>query len=433
MMINNAPNAPAVDLPKENVAVRVFGVGGAGINVAELLLRDGLRGGAFVAVDTDSHSLASSSVSEKVKLETQLLRGLGTGGDPERGRALAEEQLARLKSLCEGADVVFILAGLGGGAGTGISPVLASAAKEAGALALGFVTTPFDCEGSRRQRLARHGLAELKCAADGVITLPNQKMFKMIDENTSVLETFKITNEFLAAGAQGVWRLLCHKGLIEIHFADLAAVLRNRHGESWFAVAEAMGPTRSQDVMDRLLGHPMLDGGQLLTDSESVLVSLMGGLDLTMADVKRVMEQISRQCERAQVIMGAAIDGAFNERLAVTLIATRPGAEAETMADPGAAGQTEELGTHLLPRSTTRPGSRIVPPAPGLPPGHVEQLLAGRGRGGSRARKSAPRMRQGHLPLEIVSKGRFDKSEPTVHKGEDLDVPTYIRRGVALN
>ena len=177
-------------------------------------------------------SLAASSAAEKVHLETQLLRGLGTGGDPDRGRALAEEQLPKLKSLCEGADVVFILAGLGGGAGTGISPVLARAAKEAGALVLGFVTTPFDCEGGRRQRLAQHGLAELKAAADGVICLPNQKVFKMIDENTSVLETFKITNDFLADGVRGVWRLLMHKGLIEIHFADLAALLRDRHAES---------------------------------------------------------------------------------------------------------------------------------------------------------------------------------------------------------
>ena len=150
----------------------------------------------------------------------------------------------------------------------------------------------------------------------------------MIDENTSVLETFKITNEFLADGVRGVWRLLMHKGLIEIHFADLAALLRDRHAESSFAVAEAMGPTRSREVMDKLLAHPMLDGGQMLGESDAVLVSLIGGPDLTMAEVNRVMEQVNRQCEHAQVIMGAAIDETFSERLAVTLIAARqePGA-----------------------------------------------------------------------------------------------------------
>ena len=329
--------------------------------------------------------------------------------------------------------MIFILAGLGGGAGTGISPVLARVAKEAGALVLGFVTTPFDCEGGRRQRLAQHGLAELKSAADGVICLPNQKVFKMIDENTSVLETFKITNDFLADGVRGVWRLLMHKGLIDIHFADLAALLRDRHGESCFAVAEAMGPTRSREVMDKLLAHPMLDGGQMLGETEAVLVSLIGGPDLTMAEVNRVMEQVNRQCEHAQVIMGAAIDEAFNERLAVTLIAARKGLESAA-GETGAAGRNEELVEQLLPRSSkSRRGSRFVPPAPELPPEQVQQLLARQGRGGSRSPKGASALRQGQLPLEIVSKGRFDKSEPTIHKGEDLDVPTYIRRGVALN
>ena len=432
-MTMNAQKDAAVETPVKNISIKVFGVGGAGINVLELMLKEGLPGMGFVAVNTDPQSLAASSAAEKVLLETQLLRGLGTGGDPDVGGALAEEQLPRLKSLCEGVDVVFILAGLGGGAGTGISPVLARVAKEAGALVLGFVTTPFACEGGRRQRLAQHGLAELKSAADGVISLPNQKVFKMIDENTSVLETFKITNDFLAAGVRGVWRLLMRKGLIDIHFADLSALLRDRHGESCFAVAEAMGPTRSREVMDKLLAHPMLDGGQMLGETEAVLVSLIGGPDLTMAEVNRVMEQVNRQCEHAQVIMGAAIDETFNERLAVTLIAACKSAEAAA-GETGAAGSSEELVAQLLPRSSkSRRGSRFVPPAPALPPDQVQQLMARQGRGGSRPQKSASAMRQGQLPLEIVSKGRFDKSEPTIHKGEDLDVPTYIRRGVALN
>ena len=432
-MNTNPQIEAALESPKKNISVKLLGVGGAGINVMELMRQRGLPGVVFGAVETDAQALASSSASAKLHLETQLMRGLGTGGDPDRGRALAEEQLSKLKKLCEGADVVFILAGLGGGAGTGISPVLARAAKEAGALVLGFVTTPFECEGSRRQRVAQHGLAELKSAADGVICLPNQKVFKMIDENTSVLETFKITNDFLADGMRGVWRLLMHKGLIEIHFADLAALIRDRHAESSFAVAEAMGPTRSREVVDKLLAHPMLDGGQLLGESEAVLVSLTGGPDLTMAEVNRVMEQVNRQCEHAQVIMGAAIDDAFNDRLAVTLIATRKNPD-HASEPSGGAGSTEDLDTQLLPRTASaRPGSRFVPPAPSLPSEQVQEILARQGRGGVRQRKSSSKLRQTQLPLEIVSKGRFDKSEPTIHKGEDLDVPTYIRRGVALN
>jgi len=433
-MITQAPNDAAVETARKRISVKVFGVGDAGLKVMEQMLRDGLPGAGFVAINTDAHSLAAFAAAQKVHLETTRLRGLGTGGDPDRGRAVAEEQLPRLKSLCEGAEVVFILAGLGGGAGTGISPVLARAAKEAGALVVGFVTTPFECEGSRRQHLAQQGLAKLKSAADGVISLPNQKVCQMIDENTSVLETFKITNELLAEGVRGVWRLLRHKGLVEIHFADLASLIRDRHAESSFAVAEAVGPTRSREVMDKLLAHPMLDGGQVLGESEAVLVSLIGGPDLTMAEVNRVMEQVNRQCEQAQVIMGAAIDEAFKDRLAVTVIAARTQAEPEAADEPEAVGSGEGLDEQLLPRSSTRrPGSRFVPPAPALPPDQVRQLLARQGRGGARQRKSSPRMRQSQLPLEIVSKGRFDKSEPTIHKGEDLDVPTYIRRGVPLN
>jgi len=433
--------SPGVPTPVKHISIKVFGVGGAGVNVLDLMLKEGLPGVGFVAVNTDPQSLAASSAADKVQLETQLLRGLGTGGDPDVGRALAEEQSPRLKSLCEGVDVIFILAGLGGGAGTGISPVLARVAKEAGALVLGFVTTPFACEGSRRHRLAQHGLAELKSAADGVISLPNQKVFKMIDENTSVLETFKITSDFLAAGVRGVWRLLMSKGLIDIHFADLAALLRNRHGESCFAVAEAMGPTRSREVMDKLLAHPMLDGGQMLGESEAVLVSLIGGPDLTMAEINRVMEQVNRQCEHAQVIMGAAIDESFNDRLAVTLIAACKGSAVAEAADGSEDGARTFLSASQLPRSdksllhqnTETPKHRFVPPAPELPPDQVQQLLARQRMGGSRTLKSTSAMRQGQLPLEIVSKGRFEKSERTIHKGEDLDVPTYIRRGVALN
>jgi cell division protein FtsZ len=431
MTASAQPETPVA--PRKRLSIRVFGVGNAGVSVLGLISQGDMPGAGFVAVNTDAQSLAACSASEQVNLETKLLRGLGTGGDPERGRAVAEEQFPKLKSLCQGADVVFLLAGLGGGAGTGISPVLARAGKESGALVLAFVTLPFDCERGRRQRLARHGLAELKAAADGVICLPNQKVFKFIDENTSVLETFNITAQLLADAVRGIWRLLTHTGLIEIHFADLVTLLRDRHAESAFAVAEAMGPTRSREVMDKLLAHPMLDGGQVLSESDAVLVSLMGGPDLTMAEVNRVMEQINRQCEHAQLVMGAAVDEAFRERLAVTLIAARPTADATS--DPDApASATEQLDAQLLsPTAVSRPGSRFVPPAPTLPPEQVEQLLARQIGRPARARKSPARMLQSQLPLEIISKGRFDKTDPTIHKGEDLDVPTYVRRGVALN
>jgi cell division protein FtsZ len=433
--MNTTAQKTGTELSTKQITAKIFGVGTAGLNVLESIARSALPGAALVAINTDAPSLAASSAAEKISLETKQLRGLGTGGDPERGRAAAEEQLPKLREVCSGADVVFIVTGLGGGAGTGISPVLARAAKESGALVLAFVTLPFDCEGNHRQRHAQFGLDQLKAAADGVICLSNQKVCKLIDENTSVTDTFKILNELLAEGVSGVWRLMAHKGLIEIHFADLCALLRDCHGESSFATAEAAGPARSREVLDKLLAHPMFDGGKMLAEANAVLVSLMGGPDLAMAEVNRVMEHINSKCERAQVIMGAAIDEMFHERLAITLVATRRSDSFAAKTDLDEAAQAaKDFDAQLLARSTTaRPHSRFVPPPPSLPPEKMQQMMDRHPAGGARQRKHAARMRQTQLALEIVSKGRFDKSEPTIHKGEDLDVPTYIRRGVALN
>ena len=424
------PQTPEASLePAQVPAVKIFGVGSAGVTMLDLLNSADFAGAGLVALNTDAPSLASSSAAIKIQLETKLLRGLGTGGDPERGGAIAEEQFATLKTACEGADVVFVLAGLGGGAGSGISPVLARAAKEAGALVLGFVTLPFACEGNRRQQQAQSGLDQLKSVADGVICLPCEKTFKLIDENTSVLDTFRITDGLLVESVRGVWRLLTRPGLIRIHFNDLCALVRDRHSESVFASVEAAGPARAREVVEKLIAHPLLDEGRALAESGAMLVSLMGGKDLTMAEVNRVMEQIGRHCERAQIIMGAAVDETLKNRLSVTVIAAKQNPVAMELPPLGGAGDSSE--TMTARGMTARPGSRCGSPSPGLTPEQREQILTQRA--GGRGRKGGPKMRQGQLPLAIITKGRFDKSEPTIHKGEDLDIPTYVRRGIALN
>jgi len=422
--------APAAILePAQAPAVKIFGVGSAGVAMLDTLSGGDFAGAGFVAINTDASSLASSSAAIKIQLETKLLRGLGTGGDPERGRAIAEEQFATLKTACEGADVVLVIAGLGGGAASGISPVLARAAKEAGALVIGFVTLPFACEGNRRQQQAQQGLDQLKSVADGVICLPCQKTFRLIDENTSVLDTFRITDGLLVESVRGVWRLLTRKGLIRIHFDDLCALLRDRHSESVFACVEATGPARAREVVEKLVAHPLLDEGRALAESSAVLVSLMGGKELAMAEVNRVMEQIGRQCEHAQIIMGAAVDETLKNRLSVTVIAAKPGPVPMDLPPLAASGDSVEQVTAR--GIVSRPGPSCASSAPSLTPEQREQSVAKNA--GTRARKTGPKMRQAQLSLAIISKGRFDKSEPTIHKGEDLDIPTYVRRGVALN
>jgi cell division protein FtsZ len=423
------PAAP-IETPRTR-AIKIFGVGGAGVILGDSLNHGEFAGADFAAIDTDAQSLAASAATVKIHLETKLLRGLGTGGDPERGHALAEEQFSTLKSACEGAEVIFIVAGLGGGAGSGVSPVLARAARESGALVLAFVTMPFLCEGNRRQEQARQGLEQLRSVADGVICLPSQTAFKLMDENTSVLETFRITGTLLVEGIRGIWQLLTRPGLIQIHFDDLCGLVRDRHSESAFAFIEAAGPARSREIVEKLLAHPLLDEGRALAGANAVLISLTGGKDLTMAEVNRVMEKISDHCEQARVIMGAAIDSGMANKLSVVLIAAKNSAERnEPSISPNPAGQNFAPNPAEGAGDNLPSGSRFDRRSLSTPPVHQREPAVSRH---GRARRDKAKMLQTQLPLAIVSKGRFDKSEPTIHKGEDLDIPTYIRRGVPLN
>ena len=247
----------------------------------------------------------------------------------------------------------------------------------------------------------------------------------------------------MADGLRAIWRLLTQTGLINVDFADLCSVTRDRHSASPFATAEASGDKRSEQVIEKLLAHPLLDGGQVLNQSNAVLVSLAGGPDLTMNEVNKVMAQVQRRCENAHLIFGAVIDEAYSGRISVTLIASsrRAGETATVSATVGSASpahapsasdaaQTAAAANQFLdPLATPHPPSRCIPPPPELSEEKKEQLY--NHQTGQTRRKTA-RM-QKELPLEIVFKGRFDKSEPTIRHGKDLDLPTYIRKGVALN
>jgi cell division protein FtsZ len=432
---------------KKQFSFKVCGLGGAGCNAAAFIAQSKFDSVEVLLLNTDAQALAALPLPGAWVLGRHRTRGLGTGGDPDLGRAAAEDDDATLASFCAGADIIFILAGLGGGTGTGAAPVLARVARESGALVLAMATLPFDFEGPRRRGQADLGLQQLKAAADAVICLPNQKLFKLLDENTSVLETFKTANRLMADGLLGIWRLLTQTGLINLDFADLCSVTRGRHLASSFATAEAGGEKRGEQVIEKLLAHPLLDGGQVLNESDAVLVSIAGGPDLAMSQVNKIMEPLQRQCENAHLVFGAVIDPAFAGRLSVTLIASgrRPSdsapLSASTLAAAGlvatgrsaaaedSAKENASAMQFLDPAATPHPPSRCVAPAPELSNEKKEQLYT-RQTGQSR-RKSARLQKE--LPLEIVFKGRFDKSEPTIRHGEDLDLPTYIRKGVALN
>jgi cell division protein FtsZ len=429
---------PPSPLSVKPLSIRVMGAGGAGGNLIGHIAKSDLRDLRPIALHTSARILATLDIPEKVLLGADLTQGLGAGGDPSLARAAAEQDQALLKRLCADVDLLFLVAGLGGGTGTGVAPVLARIAKECGALVLAVGTLPFDIEGARRRRQADQGLGELIAAADAVICLPNQKMFRVVDENTSVMESLKITNDLLAQGIRGVWQMLTRPSLIHVDFAALRAVLRDRHGQSSFATVEARGEGRSREVIEQLLASPLLDGGEALNDADAVLVNLVGGPDLCMADVKRVMEEINRRTDNANLVMGASIDEGWQGRLGLTLIASRrttpPRIETlsadrlEAAAALAASTAPPEVEHRFLKTAEEECGrSRFAPPPPQLT---MEQRLA---HADAKAKASPRRLLQTHLPLEIISKGRFEKSQPTIVRGEDLDVPTYVRRGIPLN
>jgi cell division protein FtsZ len=445
---NNPGETPkaAAELRKPQLSIRVIGVGGAGGRIVDFLSTAGFGNLTFIAVDTDAQELAAIQVLHRMQLGARQTRGLGTGGDPELGSAAAEKDLDALRQHCAGADMVFLVAGLGGGTGTGVAPVLARLAKEAGALVLAFAVRPFDCEGPRRQRQAQLGLQYLKTIADGVICLPNQGVASMIDENTSLVDTYRITNELIAQGLRGIWRMVARPGLIPVGFPTLCRVMRGQQVESVLATAESRGPNRGRDVVEKLMASPFLDQGQTLVSASSVLVSLVGGPELTMAEINRISGQIKRRCETADLIMGANIEKDFRDRLELTLVVSQhPGRLMEPPPAHATPEERRELGAapsrgdSLLaedslsqPSETGRPASRLVPPPPELPQERMKELWQQQIKSKPRSQRPT-RLQQGQLPLEIVPKGRFDKSEPTYHGGEDLDLPTYIRRGMALN
>jgi cell division protein FtsZ len=415
--------------------VKIIGVGGAGSAAVEHIAKSNFGDLPLAVVHTHARVLQQRTVENKVLIGINRTHGLGTGGDFEIAKVMAENELQALQQICAGTELVFLIAGLGGGTGTGLTPVLAKAAKESGALVIAMVTMPFDFEGPRRMKQAQNGLNTLRAVADAVISIPNQKLSKLLDANTTIVNAFSHTNELLSNSVKGIWQMLTRPGLINVDFAYLYSVLRGRHVESALATAEAQGENRARDIVDQLLANPFLDGGQALATADQVLVSLAGGQDLTLAEINRIMEQLNRHIENGQLILGTAIDAGNEGKISVTLLAAKNGkgtllsVESATETNRTFPSEPKEYTSSFIEDSETpRPQPRFVAPPPASTPERTLELMDKRS-----ARRKGSKWTQELLNLEIVSRGRFEKSEPTIHHGADLDVPTYIRRGVPLN
>lgn len=434
------PNA----LPERRLRIKVFGVGGGGTNTIDRLLLAGFLGEdaeakdlEVYAVNTDAQALASSIVTNKINIGRELTKGYGAGGNPEVGEQAALEDREALGKALDGADIVFIAACLGGGTGTGASPVVANLAKERGALTLAFVTLPFQFELERRREIANAGLAELKSCADAVICVPNDKLFHLVDEKTSFLDAFKQADDLLGQGVRGIWRVLTKTGMINLDFADVKAVLQGRHGDSVFGFAEAKGDDKAREATRLMLESPLMKDCTMLSEADSILVSIVGGPDLTLSEVHRAMEQVSKLASSdAHVIMGAAIEEDFTGRMAIMLIAATHG---DVVPRPHASADTEKKGEGELvavPRNQPVGDKNKVierwkkKQHTKLDPNTLAQVEASDQALVPRA--SSPKVKQTTLDLGTQDRGRFDHAEPTIVDGEDLDQPTYLRKGVKV-
>ena len=431
--------------------LKVFGVGGAGTNAIRYIAsareagRHLLTGLDLIAIHTDLQALSTAGATETIQIGGAVVHGMGTGGDIELGARAAQLDNERLVAALRNVDMAFIISGLGGGTGGGASPVLARMAKHQGALVLAFVTLPFGFEGERRRQQALASLELLKTHADAVICIPNDKLFKITGENASAIEAFARGNEALAGGAQGVWQLLSRRGLINLDFADLRATLGTKRLDGLFSCGEGSGSDKAKSAVKMLLDNPLLDA-EALARAEGVLVSILGGPELTLVDVQKTVEPISRLASRAHVIMGAATDETMRDKLSVTVIAgvaLMPHRAISSLPHkPVSARIRPNEINPALSRMNLDRGVRSAP-APAAPvasastsgetPGPASKArLESDSSQAPQPKKQPVVPKQETLALDNISRGRFDKSEPTLYDGENLDVPTFLRRGVAL-
>jgi len=306
----------------------VIGLGGAGGNAVDNMIRAKLEGIEFLIANTDAQALAQSQCEHRVQLGRGVTRGLGAGAQPDVGRAATEEALDEVLAVVEGANMVFITAGMGGGTGTGGAPVIARAAREAGILTVGVVTKPFHFEGIRRMRLAEAGIIELSKQADTLIVIPNQNLFRVADEKTTFADAFRIADEVLHSGVRGVTDLMVMPGLINLDFADVQSVMAEM-GKAIMGTGESEGENRALEAAEAAISNPLLDDISM-KGARGVLVNIAGGMDLTLFEVDQAANRIREEVDNeANITFGSVFDQSLEGRMRVSVVATGIDAEAE--------------------------------------------------------------------------------------------------------
>jgi cell division protein FtsZ len=318
--------APRPESAAYLAVIRVVGVGGGGLNAVNRMIEAGISQVEFIAVNTDIQQLRTCEAPIKLHIGRELTQGLGSGSDPNLGREAAEEAYDQIKHVLRGSDMVFVTAGEGGGTGTGAAPVVARIAREVGALSVGIVTLPFRFEGTRRRSQAEKGVQELREVCDTVIVIPNDRLLEVLERSTSMLDAFRIADDVLRQGVQGICDLITMPGLINLDFADVRTIMSDA-GSAIMGIGFATGETRAREAAERALRSPLIDTE--IVGARGILLSIAGGDDLTLLEVNEAAEVVREAAtEETNIIFGATIDERLSGQIWVTVIATGLGGRA---------------------------------------------------------------------------------------------------------
>jgi len=458
----------------EFIPIKIVSVGGAGLNALDRIVLDGLERADVVAINTDVHSLTSSVATRKVQLGRSVSRGLGAGGDPDVGYQAALESAEEIREALTDARVIFICAGLGGGTGSGAAPYIAQAAREAGALVIAFATLPFGFEGKRRNVQAREALVRLSEFAHAVVCFDNDRMGDLSPPQAGIHQAFALADMTISQSVRSIVNLIQRPGLIRIGFDDLLAALRTRNSRCVFGYGEADSDNRAHEALKQALKNPLMDRGRMLADATHVLVQVAGGPSVTLSEVEILMQELGRHVsDQTQILFGAVVDARLGDRLSVTIISSLSEEEDAVLTHhaPSSASavsqvresyqaataepeiQSEEPTVEVQPLAETIPFEQTVsaeapPVATSIPiESPVETARNGEPEPPTTtpqekpvrwkeekapAEKSETPAKQEVLQFEPVTRGRFEKSEPTIIEGEDLDVPTYLRKNIKV-
>jgi cell division protein FtsZ len=397
----------------ENFAlIRVIGVGGGGSNAVNRMIRAEMMGVEFIALNTDAQALLQSDAPHKIRIGDKITRGLGAGGDPSIGERAAEEDTEKIAQALEGSDMVFITSGLGGGTGSGASPVVAEIAKEAGALTIGVVTKPFSFEGAKRKLTAEKAAEALKAKVDTLITIPNDRLRDVVQKNTSILDAFRVVDDVLRQGVQGISDIITVPGLINLDFADVRAIMKDA-GSALMGIGRASGENRAIEAARQAIASPLLEVN--ISGAQGILFNVTGSSSLSLFEVTEAAEEIRAAADsEANIIFGTSFNERLGDEVQITVIATgfdgrrhtasgRAGAAAGTGTEAGAVRPQRDF-LEELERQRSQMTDAGVPDAPT-----------------SRTEEAG----NGHAPRSV---GEPVPVKKPAYDAEDLEIPSFLRR-----